>query len=166
MALVSTVTVTEGEALVTAVERQRRRRTRLREEGRVEASVAVRADRVDRLRAVAVELDLGHPIGLRLLPALAVVRGLRGDLLKAGVARAGLFGSTARGEDGPGSDLDVVLSLSPSADPDPIDLIKLEDRVREAFSDAFPNVPIDVSVREDMRADVRAAVDAEAVYAF
>jgi len=152
--------------VASTVERQRRRRARLCEDGQVEATVAIRADRVDRLRAVAGELNRDRPVALRLVTALAVLRRIRSDLAVGGVARAGVFGSTARGQDRSDSDVDVVLSLAPEADPDPIDLIKLEDRVREAFETEMPGVPVDVSIYQDVRRDVRETVDTEAVYAY
>jgi hypothetical protein len=104
-------------------------------------------------------------VSLRLHPALAVLRGLAEELRRRGVDRAGVFGSTARGEDGLDSDVDVVLSLAPDAEPDPLDLIRIEERVRAAFVRALPGVPVDVSVLQDMRPQVRSRAETEAVYA-
>jgi predicted nucleotidyltransferase len=145
--------------------RQRWRRDRLRREGRVEATVVVPADQADRLRFMAEALDRGDPVSPRLIPALQVLKGLRDALSAHGIARAGVFGSTARGADTAESDLDVVLTLADGAEPDPLDLIKVDEMLRAAFAARMPGVGVDVSLRADMRESVRRRCDAEAVYA-
>lgn len=152
--------------MTNAAERQKHRRERLRAEGRAEVVVTVRREQTARLRALAVQLDRGVAVSLRLIPALQVLRGIADDLATAGVARAGVFGSTARGEDGPESDVDVLLCLKPEADPDPIDLMKISDGVRDAFKQQMPEVAVDVAIRDDMREHVRTRADTEAVYAY
>jgi len=51
-------------------------------------------------------------------PSTALERdrdAIRATLAKHGVERAGVFGSVARGEDAPGSDLDLIVAFSPGA---------------------------------------------------
>lgn len=145
--------------------RERYRHDRTGSESRDEVPSAIPADQVDRRRFIAAALDRGDPVSPRLIPALRVLKDLRTSLAGFGIDRAGVFGSTARGTDSADSDLDVVLTLAEGAEPDPLDLMKVEDRVRAAFATAMPAVPVDVSLREDMRESVRERCDAEAVYA-
>jgi uncharacterized protein len=46
--------------------------------------------------------------------AIEVLRRHRDDLRARGVTHAALFGSVARGESGPGSDLDILIELDPA----------------------------------------------------
>ena len=46
--------------------------------------------------------------------ALAILTAHRDELLRRGVVHAGLFGSTARGEAGPASDVDILVELDPA----------------------------------------------------
>jgi predicted nucleotidyltransferase len=108
---------------------------------------------------------VGQTVSPGLAAALRVLRDVKGALAPFGIAHVGVFGSAARGGDTAGSDLDVVLTLAEDADPDPLDLIKAEERVRAAFATAMPGVAVDVSLREDMREPVRERCDAEALYA-
>lgn len=149
----------------TVTERQRSRRADLRANGYVETTVAVRREQVPRLQAFARACNAGQPIGLRLLPALNRLRALLPDLAGDGVARAGVFGSTARGEDTPDSDLDVVLVLRDNAKLDLMSVVGLKDRVATALAAALDGAEVDVAIRAHMRDDVRAAVDREAIYA-
>lgn len=130
----------------------------------VQATVTVRGNSEARLRAVAAALSRGTPISLRLLPALQVLRDLRSDLARQGVERAGIFGSTARGEDKPDSDIDVLLRLGPDSKADLLDIARIGNLVREAFAARMPGIPVDVSVFEDMRSPARDRAAREAVY--
>ncbi|MFP3325377.1 nucleotidyltransferase domain-containing protein, partial [Planococcus sp. SIMBA_160] len=57
------------------------------------------------------------------------------------VARAGVFGSTARGEDRSGSDLDVVLQLGGERPLHTYRLMDLEDLVQAKVHESLPDVP-------------------------
>ncbi|WP_420469877.1 nucleotidyltransferase family protein [Brevundimonas sp. FT23042] len=54
--------------------------------------------------------------------ALAKLRNLEPHLRARGLAHAYLFGSVARDEAGPGSDLDVAFDIAPGADFDAFDM--------------------------------------------
>lgn len=54
-------------------------------------------------------------MSMRATNAIAELRTHAAELRRLGVARAGLFGSTARGEAGPDSDLDILIQLDPDA---------------------------------------------------
>ena len=49
----------------------------------------------------------------RLDPIVATLRAHAGDLQRRGVAHASVFGSAARGEDRPDSDIDIMVELEP-----------------------------------------------------
>lgn len=152
--------------MATAAERQRQRRERLRGVGDTEVTVRVPAASRGRLYALAQGLRDGLPISPRLIHALAVLRGRKNALGRLGVVRAGIFGSVARGEDTPDSDIDVLLVLNPDSTRDLFDLVAIRRCVFEAFGQAFPDINVDVSVYQNLKVDVRRHVDAEAVYAY
>ncbi|WP_200341563.1 nucleotidyltransferase domain-containing protein [Rhodovibrio sodomensis] len=129
-------------------------------------TVTVHRDQVARLKAAADALNAGRPVSVRLVPALDALRTLAPELERRGVARAGVFGSTARGDERPDSDLDVVLAMRDDIKLDLLALTTLKDIVASRLADALAGVPVDVSIRDHMRHTVREAMDREAVYAY
>ena len=83
------------------------------------------------------------------------------DLRRQGVMRAALFGSTARGEAGPDSDIDILVELDPAA---PIDLFAYVGIV-QFIDELFPG-SVDVANRAGLKPLVRPSVESDAVYAF
>lgn len=73
-----------------------------------------------------------------------------------GVAVA-VFGSVARGDEKPGSDLDFLVELEPDARP--IEILSIGVALEEALG-----VPVDVGTPEALRANIREAVLAEAIW--
>lgn len=73
---------------------------------------------------------------------------IRATLAEYGVVAAGVFGSAARGEDTPGSDLDLIVEFAPGRRRD---VIRLTDALIE-----LTGVPVDVVDQETVRARVRA----------
>ena len=76
-------------------------------------------------------MDLAHPI-----TADEVIRTLRAhesELRRAGVRRLSLFGSVARGDARPDSDIDLVAELDPAAKVSILDIIGLEQELGEVF---------------------------------
>ena len=83
------------------------------------------------------------------------------DEIKAIVARhhglsVALFGSVARGDEGPGSDLDFLVELAPGARP--FEILALGAELEEVLG-----VPVDVGTSTSLRAALRAVVLAEAI---
>jgi predicted nucleotidyltransferase len=77
------------------------------------------------------------------LPPLAEIRRIVGDVCaRHPVARADLFGSVARGENGPGSDIDVLVEFVPEV---AVGLLEL-GALREELADALA-CPVDVVSR-------------------
>ncbi|MEI6401808.1 MAG: nucleotidyltransferase domain-containing protein [Actinomycetota bacterium] len=96
--------------------------------------------------------------------ALTPLRDLvlaRRDEIKAIVARhsgraVAIFGSVARGDERPGSDIDFLVELEPSARP--FEILAIGVELEEALG-----VRVDVGTRASLRNHLRDAVLAEAV---
>ena len=92
---------------------------------------------------------------------IAILRAHEAPLRLRGVLRAALFGSTARNEARPDSDLDIMVEIDPSAH---VDLYGYAGITRH-IAELFP-VPVDVAEREMLLEPVRATAETDAVYAF
>ena len=78
-----------------------------------------------------------------------------------GVAHAALFGSRARGEDRPDSDIDIMVEIEPEAHVG----VWGYTAIVHAIEDMFP-LPVDVSDRAAQKPHVRPSAEREAIYAF
>ena len=78
-----------------------------------------------------------------------------------GVVHAALFGSLARGDNGPDSDIDIMIDIEPEAHVSVYDYVGLKDYIANLFEG-----PVDVVNREGLKSYVRPAATADAVYAF
>ncbi|MFL9828112.1 nucleotidyltransferase family protein [Rhodoplanes sp. SY1] len=84
------------------------------------------------------------------------------DALRArGVVHAALFGSVARGEEVPGSDIDIVIDLAPDLAMDVYQYVGLTSYIE----DLFP-APVDVVDREMIKPIIRDNVVRDSIYAF
>lgn len=92
--------------------------------------------------------------------ALDILRRAEADLRARGVRHAALFGSVARAEARPDSDLDIMIEVDPDASISVYDYVGLKDYIAGLF-----NGPVDVVSRDSLKPHVRAAV-ADAIYAF
>jgi uncharacterized protein len=93
--------------------------------------------------------------------AIKVLRRHEPDLRARGIIHAGLFGSVARGEAGPRSDLDILIELDPELNLDIFAYVGLKRYVAELFAGR-----VDVVNKEALKAHLRQRVSADAVYAF
>ena len=93
--------------------------------------------------------------------AIATLRAHEAELRARGVQRAALFGSTARGEAGPASDVDVMVEIDPAARIDLYDYVG----IIQFIEDLFP-VKVDVANRANLKPHVRPSAERDAVYAF
>ena len=92
---------------------------------------------------------------------IATLRAHEPELRQRGVLHAGLFGSIARDEATPGSDIDILIALEPDA---PIGLFEYVS-ITQYLADLFaPHV--DVANRDRLKPLVRPSVERDAVYAF
>jgi uncharacterized protein len=92
---------------------------------------------------------------------IARLKEREADLRAQGVAHAALFGSVARGDDRPDSDIDIMVELDPAARVTVFDYVG----IKEYIEGLFPG-PVDVVNREGLRPHVRPPATADAIYAF
>jgi uncharacterized protein len=83
------------------------------------------------------------------------------ELRQRGVRHAALFGSVARGEGQPGSDIDVMVELDPRVSITAFDYAGIVDYVRSLLGGQA-----DVSNREMLKAHVRPSAERDAVRVF
>ena len=84
------------------------------------------------------------------------------DALRArGVAHAALFGSTARGENRPESDIDILVEFDPAARVTVFDYVGVKDYIAGLFAQ-----PVDVIDRDALKPHLRRPAARDAVYAF
>ena len=93
--------------------------------------------------------------------AIAILVAHRDDLRARGVLHAGLFGSVARGEARPDSDLDILIEFDPDAK---IGVFKYAG-IRRYIAGLFRN-PVDVVDRDSLSPHVRPSAESDAIYAF
>ena len=92
---------------------------------------------------------------------LATLRVCESALKQRGVAHAALFGSLARNEAAPASDIDIMIELDPEAR---IGLFSYSGLV-QFIQDQFPG-RVDVANRTQLRPEIRGPAERDAVYAF
>ena len=92
---------------------------------------------------------------------IAILRAHEAPLRRQGVTRAALFGSTARGEAVSGSDLDIMVEISPEARVDLYGFVG----ITQYIAGLFP-APVDVADRATLIEPVRRTADLDAIYAF
>ena len=98
-------------------------------------------------------------------PSLAAVvralRARRGELERLGVRHAAVFGSVARGDARPDSDIDIVVDV----DPEKVPGLFAQGGIQQAL-EGWLDHPVDLARRDRLRPGVDAAVAAEGVDAF
>jgi len=93
--------------------------------------------------------------------ALATLRQHESELRARGVAHAAVFGSVARGDHRPGSDLDIMIDVAPEARLTVYGYVGLKDYIAGLFDG-----PVDVVTRDALKPYVRPAATADAISAF
>ena len=92
---------------------------------------------------------------------LARLKGAEAELRAKGVAHAALFGSVARGEQRPDSDIDIMVELDPAARLGLWEYVGVVDFIEEMFPSK-----VDVANRASLKPHVRPGAERDAVYAF
>jgi uncharacterized protein len=93
--------------------------------------------------------------------ALKILRQHERDLRSRGIIHAALFGSVARDEGGPRSDLDILIELDPELKIDIFAYVGLKQYVAALFRGR-----VDVVNKAALKPYLRQPVSADAVYAF
>jgi predicted nucleotidyltransferase len=93
--------------------------------------------------------------------ALETLRRSESDLRARGVRRAAVFGSVARGDSHPDSDIDIIVEIDPEAHLTVFDYAGLKDYIASLFDG-----PVDVVNRDALKPYVRPSAAADATYAF
>ena len=92
---------------------------------------------------------------------IARLRENEAALRQRGVAHAALFGSRARGDQGPESDTDIMIEFDPTARITVFDYAGLKDYIAALFDGR-----VDVVNRDGLKPYVKPAATSDAVYAF
>lgn len=92
---------------------------------------------------------------------IATLRAHEQELRQRGVQHAALFGSVARDDAKPASDIDILIELEPDA---AIDLFEYIG-ITHYLADLFP-AHVDVANRSKLKPHVRPSAEHDAVYAF
>jgi len=91
------------------------------------------------------------------------LKACEADLRARGVAHAALFGSVARGDNRPDSDIDIMIDIDPEASDSMsvYDYVGLKRYIASLFEGS-----VDVVDREALKPRIRPAAITDAVYAF
>jgi uncharacterized protein len=93
--------------------------------------------------------------------AIAVLRAHRAELARMGVRHAWIFGSTARGDAGPGSDVDVLVDV----DPEIVDNLFGYGAIQQSLEEWLGG-PVDLADSSRLRPGVAAEAMRDKVLAF
>ena len=93
--------------------------------------------------------------------AIETLRRSEHALRGRGVKHAAVFGSVARGDHRPDSDIDVMIEIDPDARITVFEYVDLKEYIAGLFDG-----PVDVVNRDGLKSHVRPAAMADAVYAF
>jgi predicted nucleotidyltransferase len=92
---------------------------------------------------------------------ISTLRAHEAELKKLGVLHAALFGSTARGEAGPDSDIDIAVDIAGGAVRDVFAYAGLKRQVAELFEGT-----VDVVDRASLRPGIKESAETDMLYAF
>ena len=98
---------------------------------------------------------------MKLEEALQTLRKAEAELRAKGIVHAGIFGSTARGDQRADSDIDVIVDFDPSARITVYDYVRIKEDIAGLFEH-----PVDVIDRRGLKPHLRQPVARDLVYAF
>ncbi|MBI4903212.1 MAG: nucleotidyltransferase family protein [Acidobacteria bacterium] len=92
---------------------------------------------------------------------ITILRDHEGELRAAGVVRLSLFGSTARGDRRPESDVDLLAAFDNKRRLSLLDVIHIQNQIADLLG-----APVDLLEEGTLKPRVQNSIDAEAVLAF
>ena len=92
---------------------------------------------------------------------IATLRGYESELRAAGIVRLSLFGSTARGDDRPDSDIDLLAAFDDTRRISLLDVVGMEEQISRLLGRA-----VELVEEGTLKPRVQKNVEAEAVRAF
>jgi predicted nucleotidyltransferase len=92
---------------------------------------------------------------------IAKLKGAEPALRARGIRRAALFGSIARGEDRPDSDIDILVEFEPGSEGSIYEYMNLKQYIAGLFDG-----PVDVIDRDALKPHLRVPAARDTVYAF
>lgn len=92
---------------------------------------------------------------------LEILRRSELALRKRGVCHAAVFGSVARGDNHPDSDIDIMIEIDPAARVTVFDYAEIKEYIADLFDG-----PVDVISRKNLKPFIAPAANADAIYAF
>ena len=104
---------------------------------------------------------LTYHVAMKRDEVLGKLRNAEAILREQGVAHAALFGSVARGEDRPDSDIDIMIEITPDSRMDLLRYVGIVQYIEDLFT-----APVDVANRDGLKPFVRPSAERDAVYAF
>jgi predicted nucleotidyltransferase len=113
------------------------------------------------LRADAVDVESKPQEAPLLSRILRTLRAHRGDLERLGVLHAAIFGSVARGEERPDSDVDILVEVDPSV----VRTIFAYGAIQQAL-EGWIGRKVDLAGSDRLRPGVAAAAESEQILAF
>jgi predicted nucleotidyltransferase len=116
-------------------------------------------DVVERAVTRLLEQEAREPPALGLV--LRKLRDAEGTLRQEGVSSIWVFGSVARGEARPDSDIDLALEIDPDRKPTLFTLARLQQLVETRLG-----TKVDIGLRRDLRPHVTQAFERDAVRVF
>src|SRR3981081_4429356 len=92
---------------------------------------------------------------------IAKLRAHERELRDRGVLHVALFGSVARGQEKPDSDIDILIELAPEAPVGLFEYVGIEQYLADLLA-----CRVDVANRSSLKACVRPSAERDAIYAF
>jgi len=96
---------------------------------------------------------MDHSVSVTASDVIATLRAHQQRLEQAGIARLSLFGSFARNEAGPESDIDLAAELDPDAKVSLLDLVRIERELGQLLGREVQILPEPIT-RERLRHNV------------